>query len=107
MEDTAIYQALTEGWIAGVGRDDLEEEPAKLRDRRPRNPLLRLPNVIVTPHAAYYSEEVITTVRRIAPEEASRAGPDRTTGVFPGQRRDGQFPSAGWPAPPRIGPDHA
>jgi D-3-phosphoglycerate dehydrogenase len=33
---------------------------------------LTLPNVIVTPHAAYYSEQAITTVRRIAAEEAVR-----------------------------------
>ncbi len=72
VEDAAIYQALSEGWIAGAALDDLEEEPAKQRDWRPRNPLLTLPNVVITPHAAYYSEEAITTVRRIAAEEAVR-----------------------------------
>jgi D-3-phosphoglycerate dehydrogenase len=72
VEDTAIHQALTEGWIAGAALDDLEEEPAKQRDWRPRNPLLELPNVIITPHTAYYSEEAITSVRRIAAEEAVR-----------------------------------
>jgi D-3-phosphoglycerate dehydrogenase / 2-oxoglutarate reductase len=72
VEDTAIHQALTEGWIAGAALDDLEEEPAKQRDWRPRNPLFTLPNVIFTPHAAYYSEQAITTVRRIAAEEAVR-----------------------------------
>ncbi len=54
----------------GAGRP--EEEPAKQRDWQPRNALLKLPNVIVTPHAAYYSEEAIGTVRRIAAEEAVR-----------------------------------
>ncbi|MFF4693809.1 C-terminal binding protein [Streptomyces sp. NPDC001307] len=72
VEDAAIYQALTEGWIAGAALDDLEEEPAKQRDWRPSNPLLKLPNVIVTPHAAYYSEEAIRTVRSIAANEAVR-----------------------------------
>ncbi|WP_433432587.1 C-terminal binding protein [Nonomuraea sp. CA-141351] len=72
VEDTAIHQALTEGWIAGAALDDLEEEPAKQRGWHPRNPLFTLPNVIITPHAAYYSEEAITTVRRIAAEEAVR-----------------------------------
>ncbi|WP_165960004.1 C-terminal binding protein [Nonomuraea longispora] len=72
VEDAAIHQALTEGWIAGAALDDLEEEPAKQRDWRPRNPLFALPNVIISPHAAYYSEEAITTVRRIAAEEAVR-----------------------------------
>ncbi|KAB8182997.1 C-terminal binding protein [Nonomuraea phyllanthi] len=72
VEDAALHQALTEGWIAGAALDDLEEEPAKQRDWLPRNPLFALPNVIVTPHAAYYSEQAITTVRRIAAEEAVR-----------------------------------
>ncbi|MBU8900587.1 C-terminal binding protein [Corallococcus sp. H22C18031201] len=72
VEDAALYQALTEGWIAGAALDDIEEEPAKQRDWRPTNPLFRLPNVIITPHAAYYSEESITAVRRIAAEEAVR-----------------------------------
>jgi D-3-phosphoglycerate dehydrogenase len=72
VEDAALHQALTEGWIAGAALDDLEEEPAKQRDWQPRNALLELPNVIVTPHAAYYSEEAIGTVRRIAAEEAVR-----------------------------------
>ncbi|MFI9596438.1 C-terminal binding protein [Nonomuraea sp. NPDC052265] len=72
VEDTALHQALTEGWIAGAALDDLEEEPAKQRDWRPENPLFTLPNVIVTPHAAYYSEEAIEFVRRFAAEEAVR-----------------------------------
>lgn len=72
VEDAALYQALTEGWIAGAALDDLEEEPAKQRGWRPHNPLFSLPNVIVTPHAAYYSEQAVTAVRRIAAEEAVR-----------------------------------
>ena len=72
VDDAAIHQALSEGWIAGAALDDIEEEPAKQRDWRPANPLLQLHNVIITPHAAYYSEESIGTVRRIAAEEAVR-----------------------------------
>ena len=36
VDDRALYQALKEGWIAGAGLDDIEEEPAKVRDWRPR-----------------------------------------------------------------------
>lgn len=72
VEDEALYQALTEGWIAGAALDDIEEEPAKQRDWRPTNPLFSFPNVIITPHAAYYSEQSIGAVRRIAAEEAVR-----------------------------------
>jgi D-3-phosphoglycerate dehydrogenase len=72
VEDSALYLALSEGWIAGAAVDDIEEEPAKVRDWRPTNPLFRLPNIIITPHAAYYSEQSIGQVRRIAAEEAVR-----------------------------------
>ena len=27
VSDQALYQALSEGWIAGAGRDDIEEPP--------------------------------------------------------------------------------
>jgi D-3-phosphoglycerate dehydrogenase len=70
--DRALYRALTEGWIAGAAVDDLEEEPAKVRDWRPDSPLFKLENIIITPHAAYYSEQSIDTVRHIAAEEVAR-----------------------------------
>jgi D-3-phosphoglycerate dehydrogenase / 2-oxoglutarate reductase len=72
VEDTALHAALTQGWIAGAALYDIEEEPAKQREFRSSNPLFQLPNVIITPHAAYYSEESIATVRQIAAEEAVR-----------------------------------
>jgi D-3-phosphoglycerate dehydrogenase len=72
VEDRALYRALTEGWIAGAALDDIEEEPAKQRDWKPDNPLFKLDNVIITPHAAYYSEESIHTVRQIAASEVVR-----------------------------------
>ena len=72
VDDRALYRALSEGWIAGAGLDDIEEEPAKVRNWRPDNPLFSLDNVVITPHAAYYSEESIGTVRRFAAEEVVR-----------------------------------
>ena len=72
VDDRALYRALSEGWIAGAGLDDIEEEPAKVRDWRPDNPLFGLENVVITPHAAYYSEESIATVRRFAADEVVR-----------------------------------
>jgi D-3-phosphoglycerate dehydrogenase len=72
VSDDALYRALQEGWIAGAGLDDIEEEPAKQRDWKPTNPLFTLPNVVVTPHAAYYSEEAIHTVRDFAAHEVVR-----------------------------------
>jgi D-3-phosphoglycerate dehydrogenase / 2-oxoglutarate reductase len=72
VEDAALERALREGTIAAAALDDLEEEPAKCADWAPSNSLLHHPNVIVTPHAAYYSEDSIHTVRTIAAEEAVR-----------------------------------
>jgi D-3-phosphoglycerate dehydrogenase / 2-oxoglutarate reductase len=72
VDDRALHRALSEGWIAGAGLDDIEEEPAKIRDWRPTNPLFSLDNVVITPHAAYYSEEAIRTVREFAAEEVVR-----------------------------------
>lgn len=73
VQDQALYRALSENWISGAGLDDIEEEPAKKRNWVATNPLFTLENAIVTPHAAYYSEESIRTVREIAASEAVRA----------------------------------
>jgi D-3-phosphoglycerate dehydrogenase len=72
VDDDALNRGLREGWIAGAGLDDIEEEPAKQRDWEPSNPLFALPNAVVTPHAAYYSEEAIHTVRDFAAHEVVR-----------------------------------
>jgi D-3-phosphoglycerate dehydrogenase len=72
VNDQALYRALDEGWIAGAGLDDIAEEPAKLRDWKPTSPLFTLDNVMITPHAAYYSEESIRTVRQFAAQEVVR-----------------------------------
>jgi len=73
IDNKALYRALSEGWIAGAGLDDPEEEPAKRAAWNPAdNPLFSLPNVIVTPHSAYYSEESIRAARAIAASEVAR-----------------------------------
>jgi D-3-phosphoglycerate dehydrogenase len=72
VSDEALYRALSENWIAGAGLDDIEEEPAKHVNWTPDNPLFRLDNVIITPHAAYYSEESVRTVREFAASEVVR-----------------------------------
>jgi D-isomer specific 2-hydroxyacid dehydrogenase-like protein/dehydratase family protein len=72
VSDAALHLALKERWIAGAGLDDIEEEPSKQRNWKPENPLFSLDNVIITPHAAYYSEEAIRTVRDFAAHEVAR-----------------------------------
>lgn len=67
-----IEASFAEGWIAGAALDDIEEEPAKRLDWQPSNALFGLDNVIITPHAAYYSEEALRSVREIAANEVVR-----------------------------------
>ena len=56
VEDAALIQALQKGSIAGAGYDALREEPP-----RDGSPLLDLdlPNLIVTPHVAWASNEAV------------------------------------------------
>ncbi len=52
IDETALIDALREGEIAGAALDVTEKEPVN-HD----NPLLKMDNVIITPHIAWYSEE--------------------------------------------------
>jgi D-3-phosphoglycerate dehydrogenase len=73
IDNKALFRALTQGHIAAAGLDDPEEEPAKKASWDPaQNPLFSLPNVLVTPHAAYYSEESIRAAREIAATQVAK-----------------------------------
>jgi D-3-phosphoglycerate dehydrogenase len=73
IDNAALHRALVAGRVAAAGLDDPEEEPAKQAAWSPAgNPLFSLPNVLVTPHAAYYSEESIRTARETAASEVAR-----------------------------------
>lgn len=52
IDEEALYQILKEGELAGAAVDFLAGE-----DASSHNPLLTLENLIITPHAAFYSEE--------------------------------------------------
>jgi len=62
VDEPALIRALQEGWIAAAGLDVLEQEPPK-----PDNPLLRMDNVILSPHVASASA-------RMDPERRRRVG---------------------------------
>lgn len=65
IKEADLVEALKNGEIAGAGLDVYEHEPIDAE-----NPLLTLPNVICTPHAAWYTEDAIAAVQSKAAEEA-------------------------------------
>jgi len=81
VDNKALFRALSEGHLAAAGLDDPEEEPAKRANWTPDdNPLFTLPNVLVTPHAAYYSQESIHAARVTAATQVAK--------VLTGQKPD-------------------
>jgi len=67
IEEKALVKALDEGWIAGAALDVLQiEPPAK------DNPLIHMKNVILTPHAGFFSEESVEELRSTAALEVRR-----------------------------------
>lgn len=68
IDEDALVEALAAGRIAGAGLDVLSQEPM-----RPDHPLLQFQNVVLTPHAAFYSEESTLELQRRAADEVVRS----------------------------------
>ncbi|MCQ5375102.1 MAG: C-terminal binding protein, partial [Methanomassiliicoccales archaeon] len=62
-----LVRALEEGLIAFAALDVLEDEPPPAD-----HPLLKFENVVLTPHASFYSEGSLKEVKRTAAEEIVR-----------------------------------
>jgi D-3-phosphoglycerate dehydrogenase len=67
IDEQALADALRSGHLAAAGLDVLATEPA-----RPDEPLLAVPQVIYTPHLAWYSVESLRDSRTTAAEEVRR-----------------------------------
>ncbi len=76
IDERALVRALREAWIAAAGLDVLEHEPPA-----PDDPLLGLPNVVLTPHAAGQSADGMEARWRLSVEtlltlaHPAKAGP--------------------------------
>ena len=75
IDEKALILALKEGLISGAGLDVLEKEPPDSQ-----NPLLKMENVILSPHIGFYSEESISELKQRTAKNVS----DVLMGKWPG-----------------------
>jgi len=74
IDEEALVRALADGTIRGAAIDALREEPPDFSSQ-----LFTLDNVLLTPHAAFYSEEAVEEVRA----RSAKAITDVYNGILP------------------------
>lgn len=67
VDGSSLAHALKEGRIGGAGLDVFETEPLPIN-----HPLRESPNTILTSHMAWYSEQSVPRLQRLAAEEVAR-----------------------------------
>ena len=67
IDEAALRSAILSGRVAGAGLDVFQREPPD-RD----NPLFDLPQVVVSDHTAWYSEQSVRQIQQLAAAEAHR-----------------------------------
>jgi phosphoglycerate dehydrogenase-like enzyme len=73
IDEPALINALRNGWIAGAGLDVFDSEPLAAH-----HPLRTMPNVVITPHLAWYTQE--------AAARQSRQAADAVLDILGGRR---------------------
>jgi D-3-phosphoglycerate dehydrogenase len=68
VDHDALADALASGHLAAAALDVFEPEPLPLDSR-----LRQFPQVLLTPHAAFFSDDSVAALQRLAAEEAARA----------------------------------
>lgn len=86
VDEAALTRALKEGWIQGAGIDVFEQEPTP-----PDNPLLKLDNVIVAPHALGHTDQLFIMMWEIVTKQIGQ--------LSRGEMPDGIVNKAVWNSP--------
>ncbi len=66
IDEKALIKALEDGRVSGAGLDVLEKEPPDSK-----NPMLKMENVVLSPHVGFYSVESISELKRRTAENVS------------------------------------
>ena len=70
VDEAALLRGLEEGCVRGAALDSLDDEPrvcADLRDAQAHGA-----NLLLTPHASFYSDEAFDEMRHLAAREVGR-----------------------------------